>query len=249
MQCEVHGIAAGPDGLCALCHAAQKAQDRREGARLGWILFLGLGLLSAGLLGAQVLGRSAHQSRVARAEPRPSLRPPAPAMGAPPAASQAEPALTEALTAHEAPAPVESALAATAQEAPLPTAAASAVAEASTAPSVAVATRAPTPAELRAALVATPISIYTAAWCGACRKAHAFLDANGLHYRDIDVDESPGALRELKSRSGGTAIPVIEVDGKLLRAGFSERLIERALAESVEHRLGIRGVRLQATAL
>jgi len=111
------------------------------------------------------------------------------------------------------------------------------------------ATKTPSPAELRAAVLATPITMYTAPWCGACRRAHAFLQANGLACKDLDVDASPAALRELKARSGATKIPVIDVDGKLLRSGFSERAVEQALVDSVEHRLGVTGVRLQTTPL
>ena len=91
--------------------------------------------------------------------------------------------------------------------------------------------------------------MYTASWCGACRRAHAFLRANGLACKDLDVDTTPGALHELKARTGDTAIPVIEIDGRLLRAGFSERSLEYALVESVELRLGVHGIHLQTSSL
>jgi glutaredoxin len=122
-----------------------------------------------------------------------------------------------------------------------PRAATARLAAAAPAPSAA-SKPAPNPAALRAALLATPITMYTATWCSACQRAHAFLRANGLTCKDLDVDNTPGALHELKARTGATAIPVLEVDGKLLRAGFSERAVERALAESVERRLGVTGV-------
>jgi hypothetical protein len=76
-----------------------------------------------------------------------------------------------------------------------------------------------------------------------------FTEISGVRIKDIDVDENPAALRELKARSGGTSIPVIDVDGKLLGAGFSERAVERALTESVERRLGLTGIELRASSL
>jgi glutaredoxin len=138
--------------------------------------------------------------------------------------------------AHEAPPPTEP----TTNSEPLPL-------EPSAAPSAGA--EPPSAEQLHAALLATPIVMYTAPWCGACRRAHAFLQANGLVCKDLDVDANPTALRELKQRTGDTAIPVLEVEGKLLRAGFSERALERALVESVERRLGVRGIRLQTTSL
>ncbi|HEX5101689.1 MAG TPA: glutaredoxin family protein, partial [Polyangiaceae bacterium] len=104
-------------------------------------------------------------------------------------------------------------------------------------------------AELRAALVATPITVYSAPWCGTCRRTHEFLQQNGLHWTDRNIDDDPAALRELKQRSGGTAIPVIDIDGKVLAAGFNARAIAEALSESVERRFRAQGVPIQAKRL
>jgi hypothetical protein len=56
----------------------------------------------------------------------------------------------------------------------------------------------------------------------------------------------PATLAGLKQRTGGGAVPVLEIDGTLLRPGFSERSVERALVASVERRLGVRGLHLEA---
>jgi glutaredoxin len=233
MRCEVHDLAGGPDGRCALCHSLDQQRARREGARLGWILFLGLGTACGGLLAIHTLkarppdAASLSRSATSREPDRlasEAVTPVAPAATPLPAAAPSVVPPAAPSDASVAPATVNEATAAAAPARP-----------------------APTPAELHAAVVATPISMYTAPWCGTCRRAHAFLQANGLTCKDIDVDENPAALRELKARSGGTSIPVIDVDGKLLRAGFSERAVERALAESVERRLGLTGVELRSS--
>jgi glutaredoxin len=199
-------------------------------------LFLGLGTACAGLLALHTLKarprEAASLPRVATSRGPDRLASEAATPVAPGAAPL--PAVAPSVVPPPAAPPDASVAATTANEAP-----------AATAP-----TRpAPTPAELRAAVLATPISMYTAPWCGTCRRAHAFLQANGLTCKDIDIDENPAALRELKARSGGTSIPVIDVDGKLLRAGFSERAVERALTDSVERRLGLTGVELRASSL
>ena len=76
--------------------------------------------------------------------------------------------------------------------------------------------------------------MYTAPWCGTCRRAHQFFESNGLPVTNRNVNDDPSAMRELKARSGGTAIPVIDIDGKVLAAGFNGRAVVAALNESVE---------------
>ncbi len=246
MQCAVHGIAGGPDGRCALCHTLDRAQDRRQGTRLGWVLFLSLGTASAGLLAVHELvplpGQPASllHAEPARAPDRPTSEDPPGvadtiAQGNDPASAPT----TVALGALENAPTTES-------DVPVPTTPPSA------APSTAPAAAPPkklSDAELRAALVATPITVYSAPWCGTCRRTHEFLKQNGLHWTDRNIDDDPAALRELKQRSGGTAIPVIDIDGKLLAAGFNARAIAQALSESVERRLRAQGLPIQAKPL
>jgi glutaredoxin len=246
MQCDAHGIAGGPDGRCALCHTVDKANARREGRRLGWILFLGLGTASASLLAIhELVPLPGGKAALAHAEPAP-----APARlafeAAPLADTATAPAVPEPAPVGES-APPDS----MAQEAPL-------VQTAETSASATTLIPAPSPsaapnklseAVLRAALVATPISMYTAPWCGTCRRAHEFFRSNGLPVTDRNVDDDPSAMRELKARSGGTAIPVIDVDGKVLRAGFDARAIASALSESVGRRLRVQGVRVAPKSL
>ena len=240
MQCEVHDIAGGPDGRCALCHTVQETNARREGARLGWILFLGLGTASAALLAIHELvplpGRNAS---LAHAEPATAPDRPAPEAPATPEPTAAPTPLAVAerpdSSAHEA-APIANAEPATSEPTTL-------LAAPSASPNKL------SDAVVRAALVATPISMYTAPWCGTCRRAHEFFQSNGLPVTDRNVDDDPAAMRELKTRSGGTAIPVIDIDGKVLAAGFNARAIAGALTESVERRLRVQGVRVTPKSL
>ncbi|MES1185513.1 MAG: glutaredoxin domain-containing protein [Myxococcales bacterium] len=101
----------------------------------------------------------------------------------------------------------------------------------------------PTQAELQAALSATPIVMYSASWCGVCRKAKQFLTENGLRYQEIDADTTPGAWDKIERLIGRRGVPVIIVDGELTPAGLSPPGIMRAVSHSLERRLGVRGIR------
>lgn len=242
LRCPIHELAAGPDGRCALCRTSLRVERGREGFRLGLGIITGSALLMVALLGYGAIRRAelAERRRVAATTAAsvavaasPERPPQPPKLGVAPdpstdpqmpwqVPSPPRPLILNAPLASTEPAPPV--LEATA--APTPTASAPAVAK-------------PTPEQIRAALVATPIVMFTADWCSVCRRAHAFLRANGLSCLDRDIDRDPAALRELKERTGSASIPTLEIDGELERPGFSEQTVEHAVARSVERRLGV----------
>ncbi len=64
------------------------------------------------------------------------------------------------------------------------------------------------------------VTLYSAVWCGYCRKAKAWLAARNVSYTNVDID-APGGTAALALASGGSSgIPVLVVDGRSL-AGFS----------------------------
>jgi glutaredoxin len=74
------------------------------------------------------------------------------------------------------------------------------------------------------------IVLYSATWCGACRKAKRYLDDKGVEYEVRDVDD-PRHAQELLRRTGQRAIPVLDVDGRVLTGFNAQRydaLIDRA---------------------
>jgi glutaredoxin len=102
-----------------------------------------------------------------------------------------------------------------------------------------------TQAQLRAAVGNLSVVMFATAECPHCRRARAFLQANGIRYTERNIDTDPAARAELTRRSGETAVPTLEVDGTLLQAGFSPATPGDALARAVERRLGIPGARVQ----
>lgn len=58
------------------------------------------------------------------------------------------------------------------------------------------------------------ITVYTAFWCRDCREAKRFLDENDISYKEIDIENTPGAADEVMRRTGKRAIPQFVIDGK-----------------------------------
>ena len=72
------------------------------------------------------------------------------------------------------------------------------------------------------------VRIYTAVWCGYCKKAKAHLAAKRVPYDEVDVEGSDGARREF-ARLGGRGVPVILV-GNQRMDGFSADELDAMLA-------------------
>jgi glutaredoxin-like protein len=55
----------------------------------------------------------------------------------------------------------------------------------------------------------TTVTMYGADWCIDCRRSKAVLDADGVAYEYVNLEEVPEAADIAKSISGRTNIPVI----------------------------------------
>jgi glutaredoxin len=59
------------------------------------------------------------------------------------------------------------------------------------------------------------ITVYGTQWCGDCRRAKKFLLDRGVKFREVNIDETPGAEGiVLKANEGRRRVPTIEVDGR-----------------------------------
>jgi glutaredoxin len=66
---------------------------------------------------------------------------------------------------------------------------------------------------------AVRVVLYSAEWCGWCKKAKRHLDRKGVEYELRDID-SPQNLEELVAKTGQRGIPVLDVGGRVV-TGFS----------------------------
>lgn len=58
------------------------------------------------------------------------------------------------------------------------------------------------------------ITVYSAAWCRDCREAKRFLQKHNLPFKEVDIEQTPGASDEVYRNVGKRAIPQFVIDGK-----------------------------------
>ena len=63
--------------------------------------------------------------------------------------------------------------------------------------------------------------MYTTVWCAYCVRAKALLDARGLEYEEISLDDDPEFRRRLLDLTGSWTVPQILIDG-LPIGGYTE---------------------------
>ncbi|MBS1198174.1 MAG: glutaredoxin-like protein YruB [Proteobacteria bacterium] len=61
--------------------------------------------------------------------------------------------------------------------------------------------------------------LFSAQWCGYCRKAKAYLASKGIAYKEYDIDTEDG-MRAMVSVGGGKGVPVLLWKGQR-QGGFS----------------------------
>jgi mycoredoxin len=76
------------------------------------------------------------------------------------------------------------------------------------------------------------ITVYSAEWCGDCRRSKRLLDSLGVQYHEINVDTDPQAAERVMEINGGMqSIPVIVFsDGSHLTEP-SDNTLKSKLAE------------------
>jgi glutaredoxin len=85
------------------------------------------------------------------------------------------------------------------------------------------------PAPVRANLSATP-TLFSAAWCGYCRKAKGYMASHKITFQEIDIDTESGA-RAYFEAGGRSGVPMLIVDGRVTR-GFSESTYDQVFAKA-----------------
>ncbi|MDO7653450.1 MAG: DUF4124 domain-containing protein [Porticoccus sp.] len=66
------------------------------------------------------------------------------------------------------------------------------------------------------------VVMYSATWCGYCRKARSYFKKNGIPFKEYDVENSSKGRRDY-ARLNGTGVPIIFVGKKRMQGFRAER--------------------------
>jgi mycoredoxin len=55
--------------------------------------------------------------------------------------------------------------------------------------------------------------VYSSSWCPDCRIAKRFLAKHNVPFKEVDIEETPGAAQEILARTGKRAIPQFVING------------------------------------
>lgn len=76
-------------------------------------------------------------------------------------------------------------------------------------------------------LAGLDLEVYSAAWCPDCRRLEAWLAREGVAYRKVDIEATPGAAETLERETGKRAIPFVKVNGGRWVRGYHKELLQR----------------------
>jgi len=68
------------------------------------------------------------------------------------------------------------------------------------------------------------ITIYSTTWCPSCVSAKKLLDAKGLSYEEINIEEVNISREQLLEITGGHTVPQIVINNKTI-GGFENLMI------------------------
>lgn len=65
------------------------------------------------------------------------------------------------------------------------------------------------------------IRLYTTEWCGYCSSARALLDARGLRYEEVRLDDDPTFRQTVYDVGRRWTVPLVTIDGDPI-GGYQE---------------------------
>lgn len=72
------------------------------------------------------------------------------------------------------------------------------------------------------------VLVYSASWCAFCHAVKQYLTNIKVPYREIEVDKDQQAAQELVSKTGMSAVPVVQIGSEII-VGFDRERIDSAL--------------------
>ena len=74
------------------------------------------------------------------------------------------------------------------------------------------------------------VKVYTSVTCTWCKKLKEWLKKNKVSYQELNISEEEKYRDEVIEKSHQMAVPVIDVDGKII-VGFDELQLEELLGK------------------
>jgi glutaredoxin 3 len=65
------------------------------------------------------------------------------------------------------------------------------------------------------------IRLYTTEWCGYCHRARALLEARGLSYEQVALDDDPAFRQKVYDLGRRWTVPLVMIDGAPI-GGYEE---------------------------
>jgi len=72
---------------------------------------------------------------------------------------------------------------------------------------------------------ASSLVMYSASWCGYCKKARRYFNTNGIAFREYDIEKNPSAKRAY-DRLRISGVPVIVQDGRTMRGFSADQVVD-----------------------
>jgi glutaredoxin len=72
------------------------------------------------------------------------------------------------------------------------------------------------------------VILYQTSWCPYCTKARTFLQEMGVSLSVIDIEREPEKRQEMMAKSGSPGVPVIDVEGTVIR-GYAPDAMRNAI--------------------
>lgn len=82
-------------------------------------------------------------------------------------------------------------------------------------------------------LMTAELVMYTTTWCGYCVRLKRFLDAQGIAYREVNIEDDPvAALHVMQVNGGNRTVPTIDFPSGVTISNPSPAQVLEALRDS-----------------
>lgn len=228
--CDLHELPLDRNGECELCRLSAIPSQAPAARSALWLVVIPLALIFAGVVWAFASVGSEPEGEPKRGVQATAVRRESPAPAAPSAPTDA-PTPDSLPVPSEVPTPPDPA-AATSAPTPSPN---TANAQPTAVP--------PVPSELDVpdwkwslARRRVSITMYATQWCGVCRKAREYMEANDIEFVERDTDGSSGASERLGELNPRRTIPTFQIDD-IVYIGFNESTFEAKIDQAARKHL------------